>query len=195
MEKRKKHPINKIIFIVGLFLFFGCGSEYQPKPKAYLSLNYPKPDYKILEASLPFSFEYNTFATVKNKTTLKPKIVYPQMKATVYLNYSKVKKNLDSLLNDAYQLPAKHMVKAAEIDEKIFIKETEKVYGGLFIVTGDAASQYQFYLTDSLNHFLIGSLYFYSKPNYDSIYPAAQYIQKDIVHLIESIRWEKTDKL
>lgn len=184
----------RIPVLFGLFFFLGCTSEIQPKPKGYLSLNYPTPTYIPMEEAPAFSFEYNNFATVKNSISLKPKIVYTPLKATIYLNYSKVDQNLDSLLNDAYQLPAKHMIKAANIDEKIFVKAEEKVYGGLFMVSGDAASQYQFYLTDSLDHFLIGSLYFYSKPNYDSIFPAAQYIQKDIVHLIESIRW-KTPKL
>ena len=37
------------------------------------------------------------------------------MKATLYLNYNTVKKNLDSLLNDAYQLPYKHITKAESI--------------------------------------------------------------------------------
>ena len=54
------------------------------------------------------------------------------MKATIYLNYYKVNQNLDSLLNDAYKLPYKHIVKAIEIPEKIFINKKEKVYGTLF---------------------------------------------------------------
>ena len=54
-------------------------------------------------------------------------------------------------------------------------------------VGGNAASQSQFYVTDSINHFLTGSLYFYAKPNYDSIYPAAEYLKKDIRQLMETI--------
>jgi gliding motility-associated lipoprotein GldD len=112
------------------------------------------------------------------------------MKATLYLNYNPIKKNLDSLLNDAYQLPYKHISKAESIPEKLFINAKNQVYGTLFSVVGNAASQYQFFLTDSLNHFVVGSLYFYARPNYDSIYPAASYLQKDIVHLMETLKWE-----
>ena len=72
-------------------------------------------------------------------------LVYPKMKATLYLNYNTIEKNLDSLLNDAYQLPYKHITKAESIPEKIFINPDKKVYGTLFSVIGDAASQHQFF--------------------------------------------------
>jgi gliding motility-associated lipoprotein GldD len=58
-------------------------------------------------------------------------------------------------------------------------------------VRGNAASQAQFYVTDSTSHFVTGSLYFYARPNYDSIYPAAVYLQKDIRSIMESLRWKK----
>ena len=57
-------------------------------------------------------------------------------------------------------------------------------------VGGNAASQSQFYLTDSTEHFLTGSLYFYAKPNYDSILPAAKYLEKDIRHIMETVKWK-----
>ena len=137
-----------------------------------------------------FSFEYNRHAFVKKEYKSAPRLVYPEMKATLYLNYSSINKNLDSLLTDAYQLPYKHISKAESIPEKLFINAENQVYGTLFSVVGNAASQYQFFLTDSLNHFLVGSLYFYARPNYDSIYPAASYLQKDIIHLMETLKWE-----
>ena len=52
------------------------------------------------------------------------------------------------------------------------------------------ASQTQFFVTDSLHHFVTGSAYFKVKPNYDSILPAADYLQKDIRHIMESLRWK-----
>ena len=42
------------------------------------------------------------------------------------------------------------------------------------------SSQVQFFLTDSLNHFIFGALYFYKKPNYDSIMPAINYRRRYI---------------
>jgi gliding motility-associated lipoprotein GldD len=112
------------------------------------------------------------------------------MKATLFLNYSPIKSNLDSLLNDAYKMPYKHISKAESIPEKVFINQANQAYGTLFSVVGNAASQYQFFLTDSTKHFLVGSVYFYAKPNYDSLYPAVNYLKKDIVHLMETLKWQ-----
>ena len=69
------------------------------------------------------------------------------------------------------------------------INQEKKVYGTMFNVIGDAASQIQFFLTDSIENFLIGSLYFYAKPNYDSLFPAIKYLEKDVVKLIETLEW------
>ena len=190
MGNPKHLLLLRVIFLLVLFLS-GCTTTMQPKPKGYLRLNYPKPKYETTTPIPAFSFDYNTFARIEMRIAQQPKIVYDTMKATVYLNYNPIKNNLDSLLNDAYRLPAKHMVMADAIDEKVYIEPQAKVYGGLFTVTGNAASQCQFYLTDSLNHFLIGSLYFYAQPHYDSILPAAEYIQNDMVRLMETLQWHK----
>ena len=82
------------------------------------------------------------------------------------------------------------MIKAEEIPERVFIAPENRVYGILFTVVGNAASQLQFFLTDSTDHFLMGSLYFYSRPNYDSIMPASKYVGRDVIHLMETLRWK-----
>ena len=38
---------------------------------------------------------------------------------------------------------------------------------------------------------MIGSLYFYSRPNYDSLLPALDYIEKDVIHLMETLEWKE----
>ena len=182
--------MRKLILILSCFIGASCNTDLQPKPSAYLRLEYPTPEYQSTRELFPFSFEYNSHALVTMENKVAPQLFYPKIKATLYLNYSPIKKNLDSLLNDAYQLPYKHISKAESIPEKLFINAEEAVYGTLFSVVGNAASQHQFFLTDSLNHFLVGSLYFYARPNYDSIYPAVSYLQKDIVHLMETLKWE-----
>ena len=58
------------------------------------------------------------------------------MKATLYLNYNTVKNNLDSLLNDAYKLPYKHISKAESIPEKVFVNPAKKI-GSFFWKKGD----------------------------------------------------------
>ncbi|NNE03017.1 MAG: gliding motility lipoprotein GldD, partial [Eudoraea sp.] len=100
-----------------------------------------------------------------------------------------VEQNLNTLLVDAQKLSYEHVGKADNILEQRFVNEEADVYGMFFEVKGNAASQAQFYVTDSTNHFVTGALYFYAKPNYDSIYPAAMYIQNDIRRIMESLTW------
>ena len=63
------------------------------------------------------------------------------------------------------------------------------MYGILYQIKGNAASQVQFLLTDSVKHFLRGALYFNNRPNKDSIAPVANYITEDIVRLMETAEW------
>jgi gliding motility-associated lipoprotein GldD len=189
-----KSMINSIkgIGCLGLATFFlvACNGFVQPKPKAMLRLEYPEQEYKKISDNYPFEIEVNQFTQLKKSAKIAPDIYYPYMKATLYLSYVRVENNIDSLLNDAYKLPGKHMVKAEEIPERVFIAKEHKVYGTLFTVVGNAASQLQFFLTDSTRSFLVGSLYFYSRPNYDSIMPATKYIERDVIQLMETLRWK-----
>lgn len=184
-----------IIPLLSLFIL-GCGDDPLPKPKAYLRLEYPKANYEKAAIPLPFSFEKNKFtepisSIISSADAKGIDIKYPSLKATIYLTYKKVENdNLENLLRDAQNLTQKHTIKAAEISSNEFVNEEEKVYGMLYEIGGDAASQSQFYLTDSINHFVSGSLYFYAKPNYDSIYPASEYLKKDIKRIMETIHWK-----
>jgi gliding motility-associated lipoprotein GldD len=112
------------------------------------------------------------------------------MKATVYITYKPVQNNIDKLLRDAQKLTYEHVIKADDILEQPFINSTDKVYGMFYRVNGNAATNAQFYVTDSVKHFLTGSVYFYAKPNYDSIMPATDYIKKDMRKIMETIRWK-----
>ncbi|WP_299112620.1 gliding motility lipoprotein GldD [uncultured Winogradskyella sp.] len=188
--------MKRIVIPLLSFFMLGCGDDALPKPKGYLRLEYPAAVYKKAIIPLPFSFDKNKLAEPisKVKTSGKSKgidVKYTSLKATIYLTYKAVNSdNLDSLLRDAQNLTQKHTIKADEISQNEFQNSEHKVYGMLYEIGGDAASQSQFYVTDSINHFLSGSLYFYAKPNYDSIYPASEYLKKDIKQIMESIRWK-----
>lgn len=187
---------NSIIILIFCFLYLSCGDNPLPKPQAYLRLEYPKAKYKLVNSPLPFVFDKNILAKPIDSINISGltkgiDISYPSLKATIYLTYKEVNStNLNSLLRDAQTLTQKHTIKADEIKQKEFLNGEHNVYGMFYEVGGDAASQSQFYVTDSTNHFLSGSLYFYTKPNYDSIYPASEYLKKDIKHLMESIKWK-----
>ncbi len=181
---------NRLTVSLGLLLvLWGCEEGAIPKPKAMLRLEYPAAAEKLLETAY-FSFEYNALAQVKNINDASLTLDYPRMKGSVFITYKPVKGNLVKLLTDAQKLSLEHVSKADAIDPTEFINESEKVYGMFYEVRGDAASQAQFYVTDSTRHFVTGSLYFYARPNYDSLYPAAIYLQKDIRLIMETLRWK-----
>lgn len=191
--------MKKLLLLLILYSCFACGDDPIPKPKAMLRLEYPQPKYKKVDIPLPFTFEKNELADPISNIKLDGvhniygvNINYPKLKGTVYLTYKKVEKNnLTDLLRDAQNLTQKHTMKADEIEGDIYENPKSKVFGMFYEVGGNAASQSQFYVTDSINHFLVGSLYFYAKPNYDSIYPAAVYLKNDIKHIMETIEWKK----
>lgn len=176
-------------------LFFSCGEDAIPKPKAQLRLEYPQPKYELEAKSLPLTFEKNKLAKTiyqqaSNNRQLALNLEYPLLNATVYISYMPVTSNIDSLLRDAQNLTQKHVVKADNIQSDLYENPDRKVYGMFYQVLGNAASQSQFYATDSTKHFLTGSLYFYATPNFDSIQPAAAYIQNDMMRLMETIVWK-----
>ncbi|MUH36519.1 gliding motility lipoprotein GldD [Zobellia amurskyensis] len=179
------------LFLLVIFMLaVGCKEDVLPKPKAQLRLEYGAPTQGELQTDY-FSFTYNTQAKVKSKTKTSLVLGYPEMKGEIYINYKKVEGNVEKLLSDAQRLSYEHSVKADGISEQPFLNEENEVYGMFYEVTGNAASQAQFYVTDSTDNFLTGSLYFYTRPNYDSIYPAAAYLQNDIRGIMESLRWKK----
>jgi len=181
---------------LGVLLTLGaCKKETTPRPHAYLALEYPKQEYQPYENSYHhFTFDLNKNANVKEIKPTAFEVHYPQMKATIFMNYKTVDNNLDALLKDAQKLTYEHFIKADEIIEQPYINAEEQVYGMFYHVGGNAATNVQFYATDSVKNFVVASLYFYAKPNFDSILPASHYIQQDMRQMLESLRWEQINK-
>lgn len=195
----KKYSLLLLLFAA---IFNSCNEDVTPKPKAYLSLEYPKAIYKTEDITkMPFTFDRNVLGKNMRTKTLKAStksygvnIEYPKLKGTIYLTYKAIEnspKHLTTFLRDAQNFTQEHTQKADVIEEFVYENPERKVYGMFYDVGGNAASQSQFYVTDSINHFITGSLYFYAKPNYDSILPAANYLQKDIKQIMESLAWKK----
>lgn len=173
-----------------LLLLTGCKEEIIPKPPGHLRLEYPLANYTQFQSDCPFGFALNTKAIIKEKGDCNYTITYPKMKATIFLTYKPVQGNLEALLRDTQKLTYKHVIKADNILEQPYINAKQGVYGMFYRLGGNAATNANFYVTDSTHHFLSGSMYFYAKPNFDSIMPAADYIKNDMQNLIETLQWK-----
>ena len=184
---------KKIILVTAILLALtvvSCKDDVLPKPASFLRLDYPEAKYVNFENNCPFAFQMNEDAVIKGEKDCGFAITYPKMKATIYLTYKPVNGNIDKLLRDAQKLTYEHVIKADDILEQPYLNPEKKVYGMFYQVDGNAATNSQFYVTDSTKHFVIGSVYFYAKPNYDSILPAAKYVQDDMRRIMETLEWK-----
>lgn len=190
-------PLTAILLLaIFALVSTGCQKNYTPKPRGYFRIDFPEKSYKTDEFNgFPYQFEQPTYSQLKQDSTKSSEpfwvnIEFPTYNGTLHLSYKKVEGNLNNLLEDNRKLTYKHTIKADAINEKLFNNVDKKVHGILFEVKGNAASPCQFFLTDSSNHFLRGSLYFNTIPNKDSIAPVVDFIKQDVIHLMETLNWK-----
>jgi gliding motility-associated lipoprotein GldD len=184
------------LIILLLPLLISCSDEdYTPKPRGFFRIALPEKKYVKYETdSCPFGFEIPVYAHVSpdsSKLALPCwlNVEFPYFNATVYLTYKPMHNDLQKLFEEHRSLTMKHIPKANAIDETNYHNAERKVYGSVYDVKGAAASNMQFYLTDSVQHFIRGSLYFYSAPQPDSIAPVLNFIREDVKHLVETFHW------
>lgn len=94
------------------------------------------------------------------------------------------------MLDDSYKLATRHNIKAHAIEEKK-LRLKSGLEASLIDLSGEVPSQVQFITTDSTKHFLRGALYFNTATENDSLQPVIQYIRKDILHLLNTLKWRK----
>jgi len=198
INKYNLRNIKALLPIVLLLTSCMENNTYAPKRKGYFRIDFPQKQYVTYNGPCPFSFEYPVYAQVVKDPDpgAQPcwiNVVYPQFKGTLYLSYLPVNNNLDNYIEESRNFVVKHEVKASAINEQTVINPKDNIYGLVYDIEGNAASNMQFYLTDSTTNFVRGALYFYSVPNKDSLEPVLQFIKKDIYHMVESFRWKRQD--
>ncbi len=195
----KSFRINAIILslLALLMIFAACDNkQYQPKPRGYFRIDFPEKEYAKLDSMDFYSFEYSVYSKItpdhfspqeKNWVNIE----YPSHKGTIHISYKSVNDNLNEYLEDSYSMMTKHISRAMGIRDSVVINHDRKVYGLVYFLEGEGvASPLQFYLTDSVNHFMRGSLYFNVRTNNDSLAPVIDFITDDVRHLIESLEWK-----
>jgi gliding motility-associated lipoprotein GldD len=192
------------IAIMALFYTASCNTPYVAKQKGYSAITLPvnKGFIKFNQAEYPYEFEYPSYAMVDNKVNYFGKdmksdawlnLRYPTMNATLFISYNRIPASqphlIDTLMRDAYKLVNNHTNMASFIEDSIFTTDAG-VKGVFFHLGGDVATPYQFFLTDSTNHFFRAALYYETLPNEDSLAPINTFIYKDLQHLMRSFRWK-----
>ncbi len=186
-------------FIFLLFLsalLSSCGGDYVPKPKGYYRIDFPEHEYCSFDSTFPYVFDYPVYASIcrDSSSLAEPfwlNVVYPSFHAQLHLTYKEIRNNLPNYLEDARNMVNKHIPKANAITQREYLDARNRVFGLVYDIRGsDAASSYQFYLTDSTTNFVRGALYFNLVPNNDSLAPVIDFLKKDLEHMISSFRWK-----
>lgn len=178
----------KSLFI--LCVMFSCSTEYTPKPRGFFKLDFPKKTYNIIKSECPFSFEVANYSVVvSGDNDCLFDINFPTLNGTLHITYIKLKDNLYEHTEQSRELAYKHNVIADGISEQLYLNDSLRVYGVLYDYMGVSATAAQFYLTDSVNHFFRGALYFNTELS-DSILPLNNFLKRDVKHLIETFYWK-----
>jgi len=189
-----KNTKNLLFIFIAAALLFSCGQEYTPKEPGYFRIDLPEKEYVMLDTVFPYKFEIPVYAEIKSDPyhpeSFNSNIVFPKFNGTIHLSYFNIDNNINDLLEDNRKMVYKHTIKADAINEQYYEDTIKSVYGALYEIKGNAASSVQFYVTDSTNHFLRGALYFNNIPNKDSLAPVIQFVEEDVIHLIETLTWK-----
>jgi len=182
-------------------LLVACNSNYTiGKKKGYFKIVLPEKKYRSFdEPGYPYTFMYPEYAIVTKDTTFFDdkagdwwiNIDVPQFGGRIYISYKEIKSrnNLDSLVNDAFKMAyKKHSDIAMGITDSPMVTKNgaEGIY---FSLSGNTATSNQFFLTDSIKHFLRGALYFDATPNADSLKIVNDFLKQDMQYLINTLQW------
>jgi putative hemolysin len=199
---QKNNPVSHLLslFIFLSLVFSSCNnpsSEFIPKPMGYPVLNLPAFQTKQLILNCPYTFEYQSYANVFPAERNGPdandcwiNIKYTPFSATLFITYLPVNGNLETLISEANKQVNNHVMMAERIDRSPMVYPDNHVYGTVFRLYGKPATPFQFYLTDSTQHFIRGVLYFDYLPNYDSIAPILHFFEKELTSISETTKWE-----
>ena len=192
--------------IVLLCFLQACNSDYTAgKKRGYYRISFPEKKYQVFDSpGYPYTFEYPTYATVSKDTTFFQdpaddwwvNIDFPQFAGRIYVSYKPVTSRsvFDSLVQDGFKLAYRQHVNMATQIEDSLMQTPHGVEGIYFSLGGNTATANQFFVTDSVRHFLRGALYFDATPNADSLGIVNTFLKKDLLHLINTLQWRNPSR-
>jgi gliding motility-associated lipoprotein GldD len=187
---------NLLILFLILLGLSSCEKTWLPKPPGYNKIDLPTHSYVKLTGNYPYELDFSKASSVEADSfnlaeTAWINLNYPDFGAKVHLTYKKIdgeKTKFESLSNDAFKLTAKHQIKAYGIEEGILV--TPNGYTAVVAeLSGEVPTQFQFFVTDSTDHFLRGALYFDTAMKNDSLAPVIEFIKIDMTHLMNSVKF------
>lgn len=187
------------MMLLGLALVAGCGEDSPiPRPRGFFRIEMPERQWREVESPCGPRFEVATYAgavPADNGGSADGfcgfNVAFPMFQAVLHCTYVELSgsEQLDKLVEDAHNMAFNHDIKATGIGRQQFEFAERGVFGLVYNLEGPVATPVQFYATDSLMHYLRGSLYFAHEPQPDSLRPSLEHIRDDLAHLIETLQW------
>ena len=217
--RKERYIFGSALFAMIIAVLLSCNSTYTSKKTGFYRIDFPQRAYQLFdEPGVPYSFEYPVYAEIVKDSTYfdaTPEnpfwrnIDFPQFNARIFLSYKIIggkatykvpqpgggyKDSLgmnyfEKMVNDAVNLTNKNESVATSITDSVF-HTSNGISGIYFKVGGNAATARQFFVSDTSRNFLRGALYFNATPNADSIQPVQQFLEQDILHLLNTFRWK-----
>lgn len=198
---RNSSPTILTFLVLAVALVVSCNSDYTVgKKRGYFKIDFPQKKYQLFDKpGYPYTFEYPEYAVVTKDSTYFGEraedwwinIDMPRFAGRIHVSYKPIneKNRFDSLVEDGFKMVYRqHINVATGIRDSVF-RTNGGVEGIYFDLGGNTATANQFFVTDSVHHFLRGALYFDATPNADSLGIVNDYLKKDLLHLINTLRW------
>lgn len=196
---KNSRAIGLLIILILVFASACDEKNPVPKPSCYLRTDFPPhsySSYNVKNALLSYAFDISDLFSLRQNVAEKKygfqEFDLGPLNGTLLI-YSKRFESKDSLIkliNAANDLVDEHKIKADGIDFNQLIDGKKKVYGTFFTLKGNVATNYQFYLTDSMSKFVRGEILLNCRPNYDSLRPTLDYLRIDLNRMMESFQWK-----
>ena len=197
----KKNQKSFIIVLLAFLILiaYACKEPAPvPKPPTYLNINFPDHSYSYVKGDCPYEFKLASIykqKTIYNSKlkSCKQKIDLGPLNGSLSLYYISLesKDSLPKIINFSNDLVDEHKIKADKINFQQIIDKKNKVFGTFFELQGNVATNFQFYLTDSSQHFVRGEVLLNCRPNYDSLRPVLNYLKIDLLELVHNFKWKK----
>ncbi|MFM6935870.1 MAG: hypothetical protein ACKOXP_10530 [Flavobacteriales bacterium] len=188
-----------VAFYLLNIILTACSDESPvPKPSTYLRMNLPEHSYRTFQGDCPYSMKLSNlyFASAVNRPQANycvQEISLGPLNGKLYLYYLKLpsKDSLADIINFSNDKVDEHKIKADKINFEQIIQPKKHVYGTFFELKGNVATNFQFYLTDSMTNFVRAEVLLNCRPNYDSLRPTLEYLKTDLLELVRNFEWKK----
>jgi len=164
-----------------------------PKPLGHVRITLPDTASTPYVSPCGTAYRLPNHAKVELRTTPQGEagcwynLAFPRFNAKVHCTEVPVGGRLPELMHDAQDLVFGHEVAATGIRRYALNEEGKS--GMLYVLEGPVAAPLQFFVTDSLEHFMRGSLYFAHQPNPDSTAPVLERMEADMRRVMETLSW------